>query len=286
MKPRPNTKYRKIITLSSIDGIFSAGLIKRIYDLPHCFKFRVQRASRAILLGIPIADNAEVNQCFIIDNTHCLSGLSYRGSNITLCDDKYGSATDIIVDIFGLEIPEKYLNAVFDSTIGDISSEISKQMYISLLLSTIHERKNLVDLIKNRKWNKIDEWIATKTKGSLYQAIIERTDSLLRKAKKFIRGVNILKFQVSNQIDRISVRPALLYLKDVSKIAIGIGINKNGIITRCYLFSNRPLIKIGKILEQQGFIPITRKHSIIILSVDMDYNNFVEILRTIIRKSL
>lgn len=287
MRQNHDTKYCGIITLSSLDGIFALGLIKRIYNLPHSFKFRVRRAHKNILLGIPITIDAEINQCFIIDNIHCLSGMRHGGSNITLCDEKYGSVTDIVVDVLGLDLPDKYLNVVFDVAVGDISSEISKQMYIALLLSDIYERSRLVDWVKDSDWSKIDKWVTTKTKSNLYRIIIERSNSFLSKAKKITSGAYALKFQVSNLVDRISIRPSLLYLKESSKISIGIGVDKNNnIVVRCYLFSNKPLIKIGRILEQQGFISITRKHNVSLLSVNMNYYKFLDILRDVIRKFL
>lgn len=285
MKQNHDAKYRGIITLSSLDGIFALGLIKRIYDLPHSFKFRVRRARKNILLGIPIAIDAEINQCFIIDNIHCLSSIKHSGSNITLCDEKYGSVTDIVVDIFGLDLPDKYLDAVFDVTIGNISSEISKQMYIALLLSDIHERNRLVDWVKDSDWSKVDKWITTKTRSDLYRIVIERSNSFLLKAKRITSGAYALKFQVSNFVDRISIRPSLLYLKETSKVSIGIGVDKDNVV-RCYLFSNKTLTRIGRVLEQRGFISITRKHGVSLLSVNLNYYEFLDILRDVIRKFL
>jgi len=274
-----------------LDGIFSLGLIKRLYDLPHRFVLRVRYARKAIILGAPIARDASLSQCFIIDNTKYGWNAESAGSNIMLCDDSFELVTCLLADVFDLDIPDNILDALYDITIGNLEpNSPSERIFLAWLLSNMKIRESLVEYVRRSEWSNINRWYTEYSSTPLAERVRSRAKQICKSARPLSLGINLIRFTIANRVEYYAARLALVQLRPSSRIVIGVGINKRGYVDIIYMASNKNLIRLSQRLEEYGYLAIGRPHFIRIMFPDGKASlsdittEFMSILRREIKK--
>ncbi len=278
-------KYNKIIAQSSLDCIFALGLFRRIYNLPFSFKLIVRTARNSIIIGTPLMESAHVSNCFIIDNSRYDSTVHRPyGSNILLYDDKYGSLTDMVVDIFGLDIPEAYMDAIFNVAVGAIEDDdLARHMYIAWLLSNMKYRHKLVDYITAKKWSLIDEWLKKKNESNTSKQIEKLAYKICKKCKSLSPGACYIVYVSENRIERLAARYALEILRRSTRIAVGLEVNKYRLVEKCFILSNHRLLGVSVRFMANEWITIPRPHMLrLIMRIPLALDTFLPILRSLL----
>lgn len=277
MRSEKSRKYTKILSLSSLDGIFALGLLRRLYDLPFVFRLRVRKANNSIILGVPLSFDSELSNCFIIDNARCDRFIHSMGGNISLCQNDYGSLTDLIVDVFGLDIPDSFLNTIYNICTGAINEDLeAEKMYVAWLSSNFPTLRRIVDFIRDRNWERIKEWSYRMYKSPRAAKIKQLSDGFLKKPKVVDPGIYVLRYNVDDWFQRKSIRLAIEKLRPNARVVVAVGVHGNNRVAMCYIASIRSLEKLYSELESSEWITIARPHLLRIIMGEsyIDYNSF------------
>lgn len=222
-------KYRQILAFPSIDTLISAGLIQNFFSVSSIkLKFRIRRAQNSILIGVASAEDSEIINSFIIDNTHCERYWGHtQASNIFLCDHKFGSITDFLVETFDLMVPENILDAVFQiSTINFAENSFADDMFLVNLILRRRDKYRIIDFARQNDWNGLIEFIKNRSDSPEIKYIKKKRLAFLRKTKQVGKLIILPVENPLNILDIYAARSSTLLLSRDSPLAMAIIMTK------------------------------------------------------------
>ncbi|GEM_PF-5994831 len=279
-------KYRRIVAQPHIDGIFASGLLNRIFNVVLCFKLFLRRAKYSILVGMPIHINAQISQSFIIDIINCEK--VFKGTlttNFILCNNKYGSLTDFVVDIFDFDVPDDLLDAVYEISTKDVpENSFSEKLLVSWLISGKSVRKELATLVQRSRWEEIRTWAHEKSSGALARHIIDMGHRLKERFQTLLPWVAAIRFSIKNKVERLAAKYLLHNSSDIAPVIVILGCDQQK-VKLCFIHSQRyDLTLLSNFLENLGYATIARPH-IIRIHLDEAINPFINRLILALRSS-
>lgn len=267
-------KYRNIITQPHLDGIFSSGLLSRIFDAPIRFRLIIRRAKYSVILGVPISRDLQVFQSFIIDVVNCeqFYGAALQ-TNLILCDSSYGSLTDLVVDAFNLEIPNDFLDAVYDIATRNIHADaFSEKLLLAWLLSEKSAHEELAILVKAGLWDRVRDWIQKATSVDLAGLVKFTVNKIRDNLQVVAPQVAMISFSIKDAVEKIAAK-YLLYAPPLNApIILLLGCDGRQ-VKLCYISSRSyDLTILSRSLERMGYITIARPNVVrVYLDENIDY---------------
>jgi len=238
----------------------------------------VRRAKNSIILGVPLSADSELYNCFLIDNAKCDRFIRSMGGIISLCQNDYGSLTDLVVDVFGLDIPDSLLDTIYNICVGAINEDLeAEKMYVAWLVSSSSTLRKIADFVKDRDWRRIEEWVYKMFETPRATKIKQLSDIFLKKMKVIDPGICVLRYDIDDWFQRKSVRFAIEKLRANFRVIIGVGVDSNNHVAVCYIASVRSLERLYSELESYEWITIARPHFLRIIMGEnyIDFNLFM-----------
>lgn len=270
-------KYRNIVTQPHVDGIFASGLLSRIFDVPIRFGLVVRRAERSVILGMPVSKDAQIVQSFVIDivDWERLYGTTLQ-TNFILCDNNYGSLTDLVVDVFDFEVPNDLLDAVYDVATRNVEeNSLSEKLLLAWLSLKKDAYNDLASLVKVGSWDKILDWIQRTSGISLIDSIRITVQKLQDACQIVAPQIKVIPFSLKSIDETLAVKYLLYRLPAGTLMVVAIGHHEKR-AKLCYISSGvYDLTVLAKFLEDAGYVTIARPN-LIRIRVDENADSFVD----------
>lgn len=260
-----------------MDGIFASGLLSRIFDVPIRFGLVVRRAERSVILGMPVSKDAQIVQSFVIDivDWERLYGTTLQ-TNFILCDNNYGSLTDLVVDVFDFEVPNDLLDAVYDVATRNVEeNSLSEKLLLAWLSLKKDAYNDLASLVKVGSWDKILDWIQRTSGISLIDSIRITVQKLHDACQMVAPQIKVIPFSLKSIDETLAVKYLLYRLPAGTLMVVAIGHHEKR-AKLCYISSGvYDLTVLAKFLEDAGYVTIARPN-LIRIRVDENADSFVD----------
>jgi len=249
-------KYRKIIAFKSWDGVISAGLFLRLFSLPVKFKKIIHFSRESIIIGVLFYIDADILGSLIIDRFDCKKPViaNIRLGNLIICEERYPSLTELISDVFNLEIDDELLNLVNKIEKSELDNKARKMLYSRIAYLDVFPYNEMALAISGNNSQVVWDWIEEKAESQRIAELLEKKEKILENSTEIFDGVRVMTFSVDDTLEVGAIELIIRELIGKEKLSFFVAL-KDERVKGFYVISKKlDLIKLMKNLMNLGFV--------------------------------